>query len=51
MAMAEADEPELVFGHCKSATKQEILATVPPRPTLDRLISGFLSYESMAPSE
>lgn len=42
-------EPEIIFGHCKYITKQEILATVPPRPIVDRLIAGFLSSESMAP--
>jgi hypothetical protein len=47
--MQEPDDPEIIFGHCKYATKQEILAAVPPRPIVDRLVAGFFSYESMAP--
>jgi hypothetical protein len=44
----EPDESEIIFGHCKYITKQEILATVPPRPIVDRLIAGFLNFDSMA---
>jgi hypothetical protein len=50
-AMLEHEGPEIIFGHCQPVTKQEILAAVPPRPVVDRLVSGFFfSYESMAPS-
>lgn len=50
--MLEREEPEIIFGQCQPITKQEILAAVPPRHIVDRLVSGFFfSYESMAPSK
>jgi hypothetical protein len=40
---------ELIFGHCKYMSKQEILATVPPRQFVDRLVASFFNYETAAP--
>jgi hypothetical protein len=43
------ESDELIFGHCKYMSKQEILATVPPRQIVDRLVASFFNYEIAAP--
>ncbi|KAK9320869.1 fungal-specific transcription factor domain-containing protein [Lipomyces orientalis] len=45
----EGDPPELLFSQYLPATKQEILAAIPPRPMLDRLVAEYLSHKAIAP--
>lgn len=41
--------PMLLYGSPKRATQEEILASVPPRPVVDRLISKYFNTLDMAP--
>ncbi|KAF4625058.1 hypothetical protein G7Y89_g13112 [Cudoniella acicularis] len=43
------EEPELLFGLKNYATKQEILAAIPARPVVDRLISKYFNAMDMSP--
>ena len=43
------ERPILLFGSNKDATKREILSSIPPRPVVDRLISGYFSAMDVAP--
>jgi hypothetical protein len=36
-------EPDILFGHYDRMSKQEILATIPPRPTVDRLVAEYFN--------
>jgi hypothetical protein len=45
--LGDAPGPELLFGRCRHATKEEILAGLPPRLEADRIIDiFFMSMES-----
>ena len=43
------ERPILLFGTNKNASKMEILSSIPSRPIVDRLISGYFSAMDMAP--
>jgi hypothetical protein len=45
----ELEGPELFFGKNKNATKEELLAAIPTRPAVDRLISRYFKTMDMAP--
>ena len=49
MEVASLDRPELLFGGYKHIERQDILAAIPPRPTVDRLISRCFSSMEIAP--
>ncbi|KAG9239362.1 hypothetical protein BJ875DRAFT_188438 [Amylocarpus encephaloides] len=42
-------DPQLLFGLNSRATKQEIIASLPPRPQVDRLVSSYFESMDMAP--
>jgi hypothetical protein len=44
----DASGPELVFGHHKCVTKQEILAAMPARPVADRLVATYFASMDLA---
>jgi hypothetical protein len=41
-------EPDILFGHYDRMSKQEILATMPPRPTVDRLVAEYFNNKANA---
>lgn len=43
--------PQLLYGCPRYATKEEILAAIPPRPVVDRLISRYFNALDMAPGQ
>jgi hypothetical protein len=43
--------PDLLFGRQRHATKQELLAALPPRSEADLLVAAFFSSMSTAPSK
>ena len=47
----EWDGPELFFGKNKNATKDELVAAIPARPVVDRLMSKFFHTMDMAPGK
>jgi hypothetical protein len=47
--MGKTDGPELLFGKHNYATREEILASIPPRETVDRLLAVFFQYMDMSP--
>jgi hypothetical protein len=44
----ELEGPELLFGKNKNATKEELLAAIPTRPVVDRLMSKYFKTMDMA---
>ncbi|KPM41733.1 hypothetical protein AK830_g4834 [Neonectria ditissima] len=42
--------PQLLYGCPRLATKEEILASIPPRPVVDRLISRYFNSFEMSPA-
>ncbi|PVH70209.1 hypothetical protein DL98DRAFT_661284 [Cadophora sp. DSE1049] len=46
---SESGVPELLLGNNRRISKHELLAAVPPRPAVDRLISRFFNTMDMAP--
>ncbi|KAF4454152.1 putative transcriptional regulatory protein C1F7.11c [Fusarium austroafricanum] len=47
---AEITAPQLLYGCTKPADKDEILASVPARPVVDRLISRYFNSFEMSPA-
>lgn len=43
--------PQLLCGGTKVVTKEEILASIPPRPVVDRLVSRYFNSFEMSPGE
>jgi hypothetical protein len=39
-------EPDFLFGHYDRMSKQEILATIPSRPTIDRLVAEYFNNKA-----
>ncbi|EAW15631.1 fungal specific transcription factor domain-containing protein [Aspergillus fischeri NRRL 181] len=50
-SVAERGGPQLLYGCTRPVTKEEILATIPERPVVDRLISGYFNSFDMSPGE
>jgi hypothetical protein len=48
-SFAEPGGPQLLYGCTRPVTKEEILATIPERPVVDRLISDYFSSFEMSP--
>ncbi|KAI1208646.1 fungal-specific transcription factor domain-containing protein [Annulohypoxylon truncatum] len=42
--------PQLLYGCPRHATKEELLASVPPRLVVDRLVSHYFNYFEMSPA-
>ena len=49
MEMPIPDGPDLLLGGCKHTTKQDVLAAIPPRAIVDRLVSKCFSSVDIAP--
>ena len=49
MRQSPTEKPALLFLSHKYASKHEILSSVPSRPVVDRLVSGYFSAMDMAP--
>ncbi|KAG2026113.1 hypothetical protein GB937_002261 [Aspergillus fischeri] len=49
-SVAERGGPQLLYGCTRPVTKEEILATIPERPVVDRLISGYFNSFDMSPA-
>lgn len=47
----ETEGPQLLFGSNKYATKSEIIASIPSRRIVDRLVSTYFSGMDMPPGE
>ena len=43
--------PELLYGGSPNITKEEILASIPPRTITDRLVSKYFNALDVAPSK
>lgn len=43
------ERPLLLFGSSRDATKLEILSSIPPRPVVDRLVSGYFGAMDVTP--
>ena len=43
--------PQLIYGCTKLRTKEEILATIPTRPAVDRLVSTYFNSWEIPPGE
>jgi len=43
--------PQLLYGCLKMPTRVEILASIPPRPIMDRLVSGYFTSFEMHPGK
>jgi hypothetical protein len=41
-------EPQLIYGCAYVPTREEIIASMPPRPEVDRLVSIFFNYFEMS---
>ena len=51
MELPEAEGPELLFGSNNYASKQDIIASVPARPIVDRLVSRYFNAMDMVPGK
>ncbi|KAF7155583.1 hypothetical protein CNMCM5623_008125 [Aspergillus felis] len=49
-SFAQWGGPQLLYGCTSLLTKEEILATIPERPVVDRLISGYFNSFEMSPA-
>ena len=47
----ESTGPQLLYGGVKAATKEEILASIPARPVVDRLVSRYFNSFEMSPGQ
>ena len=45
----DPDGPDLLFGCSKYVNKQEILAAIPSRPIVDRLVSKYFNTRDIVP--
>jgi hypothetical protein len=43
--------PQLLYGYSKLPTKNEIIASIPPRSTVDRLVSRYFNSFEMSPGK
>ncbi len=48
-AQPGTEGPELLFGCNKNTTKEDILASIPPRPVVDTLVARDFNAMDMAP--
>jgi hypothetical protein len=44
-----AAEPDILFGHYSRMNKREILAMIPSRPTVDRLVAEYFNSKPNTP--
>lgn len=51
MELPEVEGPELLFGSNNYASKQDILASVPARPIVDRLVNEYFKGMDMVPGK
>jgi hypothetical protein len=49
--LLDGEGPELLFGKNNNATKDELLAAMPARAVVDRLMSKFFNSMDMAPGD
>lgn len=49
LSLAERSGPQLLYGCARPVTKEEILASIPERPVVDRLISCYFNSFDMSP--
>lgn len=47
---SETTEPDVLFGGHKVANSQEILAAIPPKSVVDRLVAGYFLDRPIVPS-
>lgn len=44
------DSPQLLYGCTKLATKEDLLASIPARPVVDHLVSGYFASFELSPA-
>lgn len=45
----ESEELDMIFGRYKHTNKHEVLAGLPPRPTVDRLVAAYFNKRATVP--
>lgn len=48
-SLSDSAGPQLLYGCTKRATKEEVLASIPSRQVVDRLVSRYFSSFEMSP--
>lgn len=49
-SLSETIEPDFLFGSHKVANSQDILAALPPKSIVDRLVAGYFVDRPIVPS-
>lgn len=48
--ISDAHRPAILFGSYRSATREELLASLPPRQVVDQLVAYFFRHDIIATS-
>lgn len=48
--MSDPHRPAILFGSYRSATREELLASLPPRQVVDQLVAYFFQHDLIATS-